>query len=248
MRPVLIVTGGSQGIGAAVARLAAARGYDVALSYARAHAAAAAVIADIEAAGGRGLAVRSDAADEAAVDAFFQQVELVLGRPAAVVINAGITGPVARLDDVTGAMLDEVMDINVRGAFLAVRESVKRMATDRGGAGGAIVTVSSRASALGGPGEWVHYAASKGAVDTLTIGAAKELAPRGIRVNAVNPGLIDTEIHARAGMPDRVARMSAGVPMGRGGSAEEVAKVILWLLSEEASYVTGALVPVSGGR
>lgn len=248
MRPVLIVTGGSQGIGAAVARLAAARGYDVALSYTRSHAAAAAVIADIEAAGGRGLAVRSDAADEASVDAFFQQVELVLGKPAAVVINAGITGPVARLDEVTGTMLDEVMDINVRGAFLAMRESVKRMASDRGGAGGAIVTVSSRASALGGGGEWVHYAASKGAVDTLTIGAAKELAPRGIRVNAVNPGLIDTEIHAKAGMPDRLARMSAGVPMGRAGSAEEVAKVILWLLSEDASYVTGALVPVSGGR
>jgi NAD(P)-dependent dehydrogenase (short-subunit alcohol dehydrogenase family) len=155
---------------------------------------------------------------------------------------------VKRLDEVEPAMLDAVMTTNINGVFLATREAILRMATDRGGAGGAIVNVSSRASGLGGGGEWVHYAASKGAVDSFTIGAARELAPRGIRVNAVNPGLIDTPIHGKAGMNDRLERMAPTIPMARAGTAEEVARVILWLLSEEASYVTGALVPVSGGR
>jgi NAD(P)-dependent dehydrogenase (short-subunit alcohol dehydrogenase family) len=245
---VLVVTGGAQGIGAAVARLAATRGYAVALSYRGSPEKAQTVVAEIEAAGGRAIAVQANAADEAATVALFAEVDRRLGRVTALVNNAGITGPVARLDAVSGAMLDEVMRINVQGCFLALREATLRMATDLGGAGGAVVNISSRASELGGGGEWVHYAASKGAVDTLTIGASRELAPRGIRVNAVNPGLIDTEIHTRAGMPDRVERFRSMIPMGRAGTAEEVAKVVLFLLSDDASYVTGALVPVGGGR
>jgi NAD(P)-dependent dehydrogenase (short-subunit alcohol dehydrogenase family) len=248
MSPVILITGGSQGIGAATARLAAAAGYRVALTYIHAADKAHAVVEQITEAGGQALAIRADTGDERSVVNLFARVDEALGPVDALVNNAGVTGPVAALDKITGAILDEVMAPNVRGCFLVLREAVRRMAIDLGGRGGAVVNVSSMASTLGGAGEWVHYAASKGAVDTLTIGAAKELAARGIRVNAVNPGLIDTEIHAKAGMPDRVHRLAAGIPMGRPGTAEEVAKVILWLLSEEASYVTGALVPVSGGR
>lgn len=248
MKPVLLVTGGSQGIGAAVARLAGHAGYRVALSYARSRDLADAIVADIKAGGGEAIAVQADVAEEGQVTALFAAVDKAFGALDAVVNNAGITGPVGKLDAITAATVDEVMGVNVRGVFLATREAVLRMATDRGGKGGAIVNVSSRASELGGANEWVHYAASKGAVDTITLGAARELAPRGIRVNAVNPGLIDTELHARAGMPDRVQRLSGGVPMGRPGTADEVAKVVLWLLSDDAAYVTGALVPVSGGR
>ncbi len=244
----MVVTGGSQGIGAAVARLAAARGYAVALSYRTGRRPAEQVVAEIVAAGGRAIAVQADSADEAANVALFAAADAAFGRVTALVNNAGITGPVQRLDSANAAMLNDVMGTNINGVFLATREAIKRMATDLGGAGGAIVNVSSRASGLGGGGEWVHYAASKGAVDSFTIGAARELAPRGIRVNAVNPGLIDTEIHAKAGLNDRLERLGPGVPMGRAGTADEVAKVILWLLSDEASYVTGALLPVSGGR
>jgi NAD(P)-dependent dehydrogenase (short-subunit alcohol dehydrogenase family) len=247
-RPVLLVTGGSQGIGAATALLAAERGYAVGLSYLNAQDKAQALVERITAAGGTALAVQADTADEASVRALFAAVDAGLGRVAAVVNNAGVTGGLATLDRVDSGILEAVLGPNVRGAFLVVREAVRRMATDLGGQGGAIVNVSSRASELGGGGEWVHYAASKGAVDSMTIGAARELAPRGIRVNAVNPGLIDTELHAKSGAPDRVARLVAGVPAGRAGSALEVARVILWLLSDEASYVSGALVPVSGGR
>jgi NAD(P)-dependent dehydrogenase (short-subunit alcohol dehydrogenase family) len=246
--PVMIVTGGSQGIGAATARLAARRGYAVAISYRNSAADAAQLVKDIRAHGGTALAVQADAASEADTARLFAAVDRELGRVTALVNNAGITGPVTRLDQVSGALLDEVLGINVKGCFLALREAIVRMATDLGGPGGGVVNVSSRAASLGGPGEWVHYAASKGAVDTLTIGAAKELAPRGIRVNAVNPGLIETEIHAKAGLPDRTTRMAAGVPMGRAGTADEVAETILWLLSDQASYVTGALLPVGGGR
>jgi NAD(P)-dependent dehydrogenase (short-subunit alcohol dehydrogenase family) len=248
MHPVLLVTGGSQGIGAATARLAATRGYAVCLTYLNAAEKARALVEAITEAGGTAMAVQVDTGDERSVEAAFARIDADLGRVAAVVNNAGITGPVATLDRVTGAVLDDVMRTNVVGCFLVLREAVRRMATDLGGPGGAVVNVSSRASTLGGPGEWVHYAASKAAVDTLTIGASKELAPRGIRVNAVNPGLIDTDIHAKAGMPDRVERMAHGVPMGRAGTAEEVAETILWLLSPGASYVTGALVAVGGGR
>lgn len=248
MHPVLLVTGGSQGIGAATARLAAARGYAVCLTYKQAEAEAQHLVEAITEAGGTALAVQADTADERSVVDLFARMDDGLGRVTAVVNNAGVTGPTATLDRVSGGILDDVFGPNVVGCFLVMREAVRRMATDLGGPGGAIVNVSSKASTLGGGGEWVHYAASKGAVDTLTVGASKELAPRGIRVNAVNPGLIDTTLHAKAGMPDRVARMASGVPMGRAGTAEEVAEVILFLLSDAASYVTGALVPVSGGR
>lgn len=244
---VMVVTGGSQGIGAAVCRLAARRGWTVCFSYSEDSVVADRVAAEIAASGGRAVSQRADAANEAAVVALFAAAA-ALGPITALVNNAGITGPVAKLDDLPSSALERVMAVNVCGAFLALREATRRMATDLGGPGGGIVNVSSRASQLGGSGEWVHYAASKGAVDTLTLGAARELAPRGIRVNAVLPGLIDTAIHEKAGMPDRVDRMTPSVPMGRAGTAEEVAAVILWLLSEEAAYVTGALLPVSGGR
>ena len=246
---VLLVTGGSQGIGAAVCRLAAARGWSVCLSYSRGEAEAAEVVAAIEAAGGRAAAVQADAADEAATARLFQAAA-GMGRLAGAVINAGITGPASTIAALDAVALDQVLAVNVRGAYLALREAARTMSggDHAGGGGGSIVMLSSRASQLGGAGEWVHYAASKGAVDSMVLGAAKELAPRGLRVNAVVPGLIDTEIHAKAGLADRVAKLGGSVPMGRAGTAEEVAQVILWLLSDEAAYVTGALVPVSGGR
>ncbi|HVZ07672.1 SDR family oxidoreductase [Rhodopila sp.] len=248
MRQVMIVTGGSQGIGAAIARLGAARGYAVALTYQSNRALADQVADGIALAGGKALAVRAEMADEDSILALFRTVDEAFGPVTALVNNAGTPGPITPIDGVTAAILDTVLAVNVRAPFLLIREAVKRMATDRGGPGGAIVNVSSRAAGLGGAGEWIHYAASKGALDSLTIGAAKELATRGIRVNAVSPGLIETDLHARAGAPDRVARMTPGVPMARSGSAEEVAHAVLWLLSPDASYVTGANVPVSGGR
>jgi NAD(P)-dependent dehydrogenase (short-subunit alcohol dehydrogenase family) len=248
MKPVLIVTGGSQGIGAAVARLAGQRGWGVALSYVRSKELADQVVADIRGAGGEGIAVQAEMADEASIVNLFRTVDRELGPLTGLVNNAGTTGPLRLIRDISSGVLDEVMAVNVRGAFIATREAAARMATDRGGKGGAIVNVSSRASELGGAGEWIHYAASKGAMDSLTIGSARELGPVGIRVNAVNPGLIVTDLHARAGAPDRLTRLVGGVPMGRTGTAEEVAKVVLFLLSHEASYVSAALVPVSGGR
>lgn len=238
---VLVVTGGSQGIGAAICRLAAARGWAVCLSYSRSGTEAEAVASEILAAGGRALAVQADAAEEEATVRLFKAAS-GLGPVTGVVINAGITGPVATVAGLEAADLDRVLGVNVRGAYLALREAARSMTA------GAVVAISSRASQLGGPGEWVHYAASKGAVDTMVIGSARELAPRSIRVNAVLPGLIETSIHAKAGMADRVARMAPSIPMGRAGTAEEVAKVVLWLLSDEAAYVTGALLPISGGR
>jgi len=248
MDRILIVTGGSQGIGAEIARLAAARGYKVALSYVRNRDLADKVVADIARAGGTGIAVQAEMADEASVVNLFAAVDSKLGKVTALVNNAGTPGKVGTIDGIDARVVNEVMEINVTGAFVATREAVKRMATDLGGPGGAIVNVSSRASQLGGAGEWLQYGASKGAMDTLTIGTSKELGPRGIRVNAVNPGLIVTDLHARAGLPDRLERLVGGVPMGRVGSAEEVAKVVLFLLSDDASYVSGALIPVSGGR
>jgi NAD(P)-dependent dehydrogenase (short-subunit alcohol dehydrogenase family) len=248
MQQVMIVTGGSQGIGAAIARLAAARGYAVALTYQSNQERADAVVAAIDAAGGQALAVQAEMAQEASLLSLFQTVDAAFGPVTALVNNAGTPGPMTPIDGVTSDILDTVLAVNVRAPFLMIREAVARMATDRGGAGGAIVNISSRAAALGGAGEWIHYAASKGALDSLTIGAAKELAPRGIRVNAVSPGLIETDLHARAGAPDRAARLSAGVPIARPGSAQEVANAVLWLLSPEAAYITGVILPVSGGR
>jgi NAD(P)-dependent dehydrogenase (short-subunit alcohol dehydrogenase family) len=248
MTKVVLVTGGSAGIGAATVRLAAARGWKVAFSYRTSKAQAQALVDEVTAAGGAAQAFQADAADEAATLALFAAVDAAFGRIDGLVNNAGITGPTSTLLGITGQILDEVMDINVRGVFITTREAIKRMATDMGGHGGSIVNLSSVAAVLGGPNDWVHYAASKGAIDSFTIGAAKELAPRGIRVNAVVPGLIDTEIHAKAGLGDRLAKLASSVPMGRVGTAEEVAKAILFLLSDEASYVTAALLPVSGGR
>ncbi len=248
MQQVMIVTGGSQGIGEAIARLAAARGYAVALTYQSNQALADKVVADIRTAGGKAIAVRAEMADEASILALYRTVDEQLGPVTALVNNAGTPGPMGKIDAVTAATLDMVLAVNVRAPFLMIREAVARMATDNGGAGGAIVNISSRAAELGGAGEWIHYAASKGAVDSLTIGASKELAARGIRVNAVSPGLIETDLHARAGLPDRLTRMVGGVPMGRVGSPEEVATAVLWLLSPEASYIAGVIVPISGGR
>ncbi|TCZ65450.1 SDR family oxidoreductase [Roseicella aquatilis] len=242
-RTVVLVTGGGRGIGAAVVRLAARRGWDVAFTYAGNAARAAETEAAARDAGAQVLAMQADVADPRAVAATFAAVEARFGRLDALVNNAGITGPKATLRESTDAVWEQVFRTNVLGLAACCREALARLP-----AGGAIVNVSSRASQIGGGGEWIHYAASKGAVDTLTIGLAKEAAAQGVRVNAVNPGLIDTELHAMAGMPDRVARMSAAVPMARGGSAEEVAEAVLWLLSDAASYVTGALLPVSGGR
>ena len=247
-KQVLIVTGGSQGIGAAVARQAARAGFAVALTYVRSRDLAEQVVAEIAAAGGKAIAVQAEMADEASVVALFVAVDRDLGKVTALVNNAGIPGKVGTIDGITASVVDEVFAVNVTGAFIATREAVKRMATDCGGAGGAIVNVSSRASQLGGANEWLQYGASKGAMDTLTIGTSKELGPRGIRVNAVNPGLIVTDLHARAGLPDRLEKLVGGVPMGRVGSADEVASVVMFLLSDAASYVSGAMIPVSGGR
>ena len=246
--PVMLVTGGSRGIGAAIVRAAAAAGYEIALTYAEDRAAAERVAAEVNGTGRRAVIVKADVAREEDVLAAYAAVDDAFGRIDALAINAGITGRFTRVDEIDAATLERVLAVNVTGAFLCAREAVRRMSTARGGSGGAIVVVSSRAAGLGSPGEYVHYAASKAAVDTLTLGLAKEVAREGIRVNAVAPGLIDTEIHARGGRPERVARITPTIPMERIGTAAEVAAAVLWLLSEQASYVTGTVVDVSGGR
>jgi NAD(P)-dependent dehydrogenase (short-subunit alcohol dehydrogenase family) len=248
VKRVLLVTGGSRGIGAATARLAAARGYAVCLSYYRNEAAAAAVVAGIEAAGGEAVAVAADVAAEADVLRLFEAVDLRFGRLDALVNNAGILEHHMRVAQMSLGRLQRVMATNVIGAFLCAREAVRRMSTQNGGPGGAIVNVSSVAARLGAPNEYVDYAASKGAIDSMTIGLAREVAAEGIRVNAVCPGVIYTDIHASGGEPGRVDRIKSAVPMQRGGTADEVARAILWLLSDEASYTTGAFIDVSGGR
>lgn len=244
---VAIVTGGSRGIGRAVSLLLAERGYAICLSYVSDTAAAQAVVDAITAKGGKALAVRSDVGVEADVLALFQAAD-GLGRLAALVNNAGVVDMKSDVADMSAARLQRMMTTNVVGSFLCAREAVRRMSTRRGGAGGAIVNLSSVAARLGGPGQFVDYAASKGAIDSLTTGLAREVAGEGIRVNAVAPGIIATEIHASGGEPDRVERLGPGVPMGRAGTAEEVAAPIAWLLSEEAAYTTGAILDVAGGR
>ncbi|MER8631887.1 SDR family oxidoreductase [Mesorhizobium opportunistum] len=245
---VLLVTGGSRGIGAAICRLGSRAGYRVAVNYATNRNAADALVAEIRAAGGEAFPVKGNVGVESDVVAMFGAVDRAYGRLDAFVNNAGIVDLKARVDEMYVARLERMMRVNVVGAFLCAREAVKRMSTRYGGSGGAIVNVSSAAATLGSPGEYVDYAASKGAVDTLTIGLAREVALEGIRVNAVRPGIIDTEIHASGGQPDRVERFRDMLPMKRAGTADEVAHAVLYLLSDAASYTTGAILNVSGGR
>ena len=248
MNKVLIITGGGRGIGAAAARLAGQRGYAVCVNYRKNQAAADAVVAQIRAAGGTALAVGADVASEPDVVRLFETVDAKLGPLTALVNNAGILETQPRVEQIDAARIDRVFGTNVRGAFICAREAVRRMSTTHGGSGGAIVNVSSRAAQLGAPGEYVDYAASKAALDALTIGLAREVAGEGIRVNGVRAGIIYTGIHADGGEPGRVDRLGPTLPMQRGGDAIEVARAILWLLSEEASYSTGTFIDVAGGR
>jgi NAD(P)-dependent dehydrogenase (short-subunit alcohol dehydrogenase family) len=248
MAGVMIVTGGGRGIGAATARLAAARGYAVCVNYLRDRGTAEAVVQDIRNDGGRAIAVPGDVSVEKDVVHLFQECDRSLGTLGALVNNAGIVARQSRVEAMDAERLQRMFATNVIGSFLCAREAIKRMSTKHGGKGGAIVNVSSGAARLGSPGEWVDYAASKGAIDTMTIGLAKELAAEGIRVNCVRPGFVHTGIHAAAGEPGRIERLREGIPMKRGGEPGEVARAILWLLSEEASYSTGAILDVTGGR
>lgn len=244
---VVVVTGGGRGIGAAVCRLAAARGYRVAVNYDRDEGSALDVVREIDAAGGAAIAVRGDVSVEADVISIFDAAQ-ELGPLAGLVANAGITGNrIGRLDEQDADVVRRVLDVNVTGVFLCDREAVRRMSTRYGGAGGAIVNISSTAAQRGSPGEWVHYAASKAAVETLTHGLAQEVAAEGVRVNAVAPGLVQTDLHAAAGMPDRPDRIAPQIPMRRAGRPEEIADGVLWLLSS-ATFTTGAVITISGGR
>lgn len=245
----MIVTGASRGIGAACARLAARQGWDVCVNYLGNQAAAESVAADVRAAGRRALAFRADVADEAAIVAMFRAVEAELGAPDALVNNAAVTGPGRRrVENMNAADVNAVFAANVTGTIICAREAILRMSTRHGGKGGAIVNVSSASARLGAPNLWMDYAASKGAIDSLTIGLAAEVAEEGIRVNAVRPGLIDTDIHAAAGMPERAARAAKYIPMKRAGTAAEVGEAIVWLASPAASYVSGAILDVAGAR
>ncbi len=242
----LIVTGGSRGIGAMTAKAAAKTGYAVAILYREQTAAAARCVSEIETAGGQALAIKADVSSEADVVQAFDTAAGRLGTIVGLVNNAGITAGPRRVADLSAGQLEEVCMVNIVGAFLCAREAVRRMSTARGHGGGAIVNVSSGAARTGSPGVWVHYAATKGALDTMTVGLAKEVAAEGIRVNAVRPGLIDTEIHATRD-PEQMAQMLSAVPAKRIGRPDEIADIILWLLSEQSSYVTGALIDAAGG-
>jgi NAD(P)-dependent dehydrogenase (short-subunit alcohol dehydrogenase family) len=248
MSKVMIVTGGSRGIGAATAKLATKHGYAVCVNYVTSREHAELVVEAITQDGGEALAVHANVAQEGDVVRLFRTCSQELGDLDVLVNNAGILEKQMRLEEMHADRIDRVFATNVRGAFLCAREAVKRMSTKHGGKGGAIVNVSSAAARRGGAGEYIDYAASKGAIDTMTIGLAKEVAAEGIRVNAVRPGIIETDIHASGGMPDRVARIAPTLPMERGGTPEEVAEAILWLASDEASYVTGTFIEASGGR
>ena len=248
MEQVLLVTGGSRGIGAATCLLAARAGWKVAVNYAANSAAADDVVRQIVAAGGAAIAVQADVASEEQVLAMFKEVDAKLGRLTGLVNSAGVIDVSSRVDAMSVARLKRMFDINVIGSIVCAREAVLRMSTRHGGSGGSIVNLSSAASRLGAPGQYVDYAAAKGAIDAFTIGLAKEVAAEGIRVNAVRPGLIETEIHASGGIPDRVAQLAHLVPMQRGGTAHEVAESVVWLLSPAASYTTMSLLDVSGGR
>lgn len=248
MAGVVVVTGGSRGIGAEVCRLAADAGYAVCVNYNHDRDAALAVVEAIEAAGGRAIAYGANVAEESDVKSMFREVDNELGPLTALVNNAGIISPTGRVDGMDADRLNRILAVNVTGAFICAREAILRMSTKHGGKGGVIVNMSSAAARLGAPGEFVDYAATKGAMDAFTIGLSKEVGPEGIRVNAVRPGLIETEIHASAGDAERVDRLKGGVPMQRSGSATEVAEATVWLLTEGASYVSGALLDVAGGR
>lgn len=247
-RPVILITGGSRGIGAACAEQAAKAGYDICFSYVSNPGAADLVKAGCESLGAKVVTVKADVSSEDDVLAMFDACETELGVPGALVNNVGVLGQQGQLVDFTAERIAWVVNVNVTGALLCMREAARRMSTDRGGVGGSIVNVSSKASTLGSPFEYVDYAATKGAVDSATIGLAKELGPVGVRVNCVRPGPIHTDIHASGGEPNRIERVSAAIPMGRGGEPVEVANMILWLSGDEASYVSGALIDVAGGR
>ena len=248
MEKTLLVTGGSRGIGAATALLAAQHGYAVAVNYATHSAAADEVVRKIRAAGGRAFSVQADVAVEKDIMAMFKKIDIEFGRLDALVNNAGVVDQTSRVDAMTMARLQRMFAVNVFGSFLCAGQAVKRMSTKHGGIGGAIVNVSSAAARIGSPGQYVDYASAKGAIDTFTMGLAKEVAAEGIRVNAVRPGIIETDIHASGGLPNRARDVAPQVPMQRAGSADEVAQSIVWLLSDAASYTTGALLDIAGGR
>ncbi len=248
MNKVLLITGGGRGIGAAVARFAAAQGWDVAVNAVRDMASAQAVADDVRAMGRRALAVQADVSDEAAVRAVFNRIDTELGPLTGLVNNAGVVDRAQRVDEMSLARWQRMYAINVQGTFLCTREALRRMSTRHGGQGGSIVNLSSAAARIGSPGQYVDYASAKAAIDTFTLGLAREVATEGVRVNGVRPGIIDTEIHASGGEPDRAQRLAPQVPMQRPGTADEVAQAVVWLLSDAASYTTGSMVDVAGGR